>query len=49
MGKPKEVNVKLHVGSDDLNLKRSRSRLRVQGFENFLTYDSMTFPVAIFF
>jgi len=34
MGKSKEVNVKLHVGSDDLNLKKSRSRFRVQGFEN---------------
>jgi hypothetical protein len=42
-GKPKEVNVWLHVGSDDLNLKKSRSKLRVQGFENLLTYDSMTF------
>jgi len=42
-GKPKEINVGLHVGNDDLNLKKSRSRLRVQGFENLLTYDSMTF------
>jgi hypothetical protein len=48
-GKPKEVNVGLHVGSDDLNLKKSRSRLRVQGFENLLTYDSMTFlTIALF-
>ncbi len=45
-GKPKEVNVGLHVGSDDLNLKKSRSRLRVQGFENLLTYDSMTFLIV---
>jgi len=29
MGKPKEVNVELHVGSDDLNLKRSRLRVKV--------------------
>jgi hypothetical protein len=28
-GTPKEVNVGLHVGSDDLNLRKSRSRLRV--------------------
>jgi len=45
----KEVNVRLHVGSDDLNLKKSMLRLMVQGFENLLTYDSMTFHVAIFF
>jgi hypothetical protein len=49
MGKPKEVNVQLHVGSDDLNLKKSRLGLRVQGFKNLLTYDSMTFLVAILF
>ncbi len=49
MGKPKEVNVRLHVGSDDLNLKKSMLGLMVQGFENLLTYDSMTFHVAIFF
>jgi len=49
MGKPKEVNVRLHVGSDDLNFKKSRSGLRVQGFENLLTYDSMTFHVVVFF
>jgi hypothetical protein len=48
-GKPKEVNVGLHVGNDDLKLKNSRSRLRVQGFDNLLTYDSMTFHVAIIF
>jgi hypothetical protein len=29
MGKPMEVNVELHVGSDDSNLKKSRSRVRV--------------------
>jgi hypothetical protein len=29
MGKPKEVNVRLHVGSDDLNLKKSMLGLRV--------------------
>jgi hypothetical protein len=28
-GKAKEVNVELHVGSDDLNLKKSRLGLRV--------------------
>jgi hypothetical protein len=47
MGKPNEVNVQSHVGSDDLNLKNSRPRLRVQGFKNLLTYDSMTFLVAV--
>jgi hypothetical protein len=46
-GKPKEVNVRLHVRNDDLNFKKSW--LRVQGFENLLTYDSMTFPIAVFF
>jgi hypothetical protein len=49
MGKPNEVNVKLHVGSDDLNLKKSRPRFRVQGFKNLLTYDSMTFLVVVLF
>ncbi len=48
-GKPEEVNVGLHVGSDDLNLRKSSSELRVQGFENLLTYDSMTFPAAALF
>jgi hypothetical protein len=48
-GKPKEVNVKLHVGSDGSNFKKSRSRLKVQGFENLLIYDSITFPVAVLF
>jgi hypothetical protein len=29
MGKPKQVNVILHVGSDDLNFKKSMLGLRV--------------------
>jgi hypothetical protein len=47
-GKPEEVNVGSHVGSDALNRRKSGQGLGSMVSENLLTYESMTFPTAAF-